>query len=142
VHPQVAKLTGFDVYRDGGSIGAFFRGVDGDDYTLFFQRDCFSTAEMTTSFALPRLHRYTATEYRSPITGVATPDWKRQEIEIAWTDARALLDVFAAWVQDPAVDCPDVYPKMVAAAMADGKARPINGEWSPPNKSLEPTREG
>ncbi len=123
--PKVAKLTGFDVYRDGGSIGAFFLGADGDDYTLFFQLDHFATAEMTASFASPRLHRYTATQYESPITGVATPDLKRQEIELTWADARVLLHAFAGRVEELAVNRPDVYPMMVAAAMAEGKARPV-----------------
>jgi hypothetical protein len=126
--PQIAKLTRLDVYRDGGSISASFHGTDGDDYTLFFQRDRPATAETTTSFSFPKLHRYTPTEYKSPITGVATPDWKRQESVLSWADARALLDLMALDVESLATDYPEVYPAMRSAAMVDGKARRIDGD--------------
>src|SRR5688572_31474261 len=106
--PQVAKLTSLHVYRDGGSIGASFLGTDGDEYTLFFQRDRSPTAEMTTSFSCAILHRYTPTEYRSPITGIATPDWRRQETEMSWADARTLLDLLASYIDGFVTDRPDV----------------------------------
>lgn len=143
MYPLVAKVVGADIYRDGGSLGMFFVGIDGDEYTLFFQIDRAATDDSTTSFSAAFIHQYTRTEYRSPYTGVVTPDWKRQDLALSWSDARALLDQMAGHIQGFATDRPDIFPAMVLAAEVDGNARPLGRKTTPTrNISLERTREG
>ena len=139
--PLVAKVTGADIDRDGGSLGMFFLGADGDQYTLLFQIDRSATAQSKRSFSAAFLHRYMKTEYQSPITGVATPDWKRQDSPLSWADARALLDQMARHIQDLVTDRPDIFPEMVSVAENDGDSRPAGRKITPPNTSLERTRE-
>jgi hypothetical protein len=138
--PQVASLTDLDVYRDGGSVSASFQGVDGDSYTLFFRIVGGPAHAEPPTYEVPRLDRYTPTDYKSPITGVADPDWKKHSEPVSWADARVLLDALAPHVRGFVSTSGWVYETMRDTAKGDGD--PTIGAKTPPNKSLERTREG
>jgi hypothetical protein len=118
--PQVARLTSLDVYRDGGSISASFQGTDGDSYTLFFKIHRGWVDSLPAKYEAPVLDRYTPTENKIPITGVADPTWAKQSGPVSWPDARILLDELTPHFAGFSSEYQWVFGRMVAAANGDG----------------------
>jgi hypothetical protein len=93
-NPTVAHLTGFDIYRDGGSLGAFFNAGANARYELHFpiRLSASETDECAVlGYGTPRLVRSWQAERVSHVTGLSSFDWCHQEQVISWERARRIL---------------------------------------------------
>ena len=121
--PRIGRLLRLDVYRDGGSLSASFEGEDGVQYTLLFKVN--TRADMlvsqTKSYKYAALEKYVRSDYKSPVTGIVSPDWKHESHEISWEDARAVLQALAPQVKQFASEYHHVFPLMLEVAKRDGK---------------------
>lgn len=122
--PRVVSLKRLDVHRDGGSISASFEGDEKNTYCLFFPINLnFKTSLETESlgYKSPILEKYTNIEYKSPITGVSSPDSKKESIPISWNQARSLLEELRPHLDGFASDYIWVFGEMLNAAENHGR---------------------
>lgn len=121
--PRVVRLTRFDTYRDGGSISASFESDDKSEYTLLFKIDLRRSAhgdESKRCYKSAFLEKHSCTEYKSPITGVVSPDWKHESGPVSWNEARTLLEEIKPKVKGFVSDYIHVFEQMLNAAARDG----------------------
>lgn len=107
---EIVELKSFDVYRDGGSISASFRGADGIEYCLFFQVR--RPPGKPRRYGAPLLKWFSPYEYRSPVTGDISPMWREEREPIDWREAQKVLNDLARFVEGPE----QIFDDMVRAA--------------------------
>lgn len=120
----VESLIGFDVYRDGGSLSASFRDVDGIERTLFFpvHLDVRSSEKIKRlGYKPPLLQHFDRQDYSSRVTGETIKGWQMQEQPISWEEAVHILDQMRPLVPSLKTDYPHVFAAMVEVARADGQ---------------------
>ena len=91
---QVSELTGFDVYRDGGSISLSFKDLNSDEWCLFFGINLVSRGigEIESlGYKSPVLEQYIRNDYTSPVTGVTSKDWKKETTPISWDESSDII---------------------------------------------------
>ena len=121
--PRVVRLTSLDTYRDGGSISASFESDDRNEYTLLFKIDIGRSVhgdESKCYYKSAFLEKHRRTEYKSPITGVVSPDWKHESSPVPWNEARTLLEEIKPQVEGFVSDYIHVFEQMLNAAARDG----------------------
>lgn len=122
--PRVVSLKRLDVHRDGGSLSASFEGEKKNTYCLFFPINLKSKTNLESEslgYKSPILEKYTNIEYKSPITGVSCPDWKKESIPISWNHARSLLEELKLYLDGFTSDYIWVFGEMLNAAENDGR---------------------
>lgn len=120
--PTVVRLTRLGIYRDGGSLTACFESSDNTEYCLLFPINFrLSPSEFEAPrFMQPLLERYIRTEYKSPMTGVVSPEFKKESGSVSWSEARALLDSMEPQLEGFDSDYLWVFESMREAAAEDG----------------------
>jgi hypothetical protein len=88
--PHVAPPVAFDVYRDGGSLGARFRDGAGEELNLFFHRRL-DARGAACGFEAPELRRTVSHEYTSKLDGSQAAYATREDTPLSWEDAGVLL---------------------------------------------------
>ncbi len=91
--PRINKLDSLDVYRDGGSLSVTYRDDSDNQHELMFSianRESDANKSRNT-YRDASLISYIKSEYVSPVTGVASPDFEKQELAISWPEAVELL---------------------------------------------------
>lgn len=89
----VSEVIRFNVYRDGGSIGASYLSIDGVECTLVFKIELVSSggAIKRRRYRFPLLKKHNRLDYVSPITGVSSPNWKTEAQTVDWEVAKKIL---------------------------------------------------
>lgn len=122
--PTVARMTGLDIYRDGGSLSASFQDQDKNEYTLFFPVDHESAManvpRAKKRFRQPILKKHIRSEYKSPITGVVSPKWEEEQTLSSWNDACILLERMEPKLGELVSDYHYVFKYMQEAAAKNG----------------------
>jgi len=123
--PRVVRLTGLDIYRDGGSLSASFESNNENEYSLFFPIDHRSISDTgmveKKCYKSPILKKHIRTEYKSPITGIVSPDWKHESNPISWNEARTLMESIKPHLEGFVSDYLWVFGSMQDAAAKDGE---------------------
>ena len=92
---EIVRLTGFETYRDGGSVSASFAGADGCEYTLMLKVKLGSTATGIVKLGYtPVLLKCNKIGRFDPLKfpGSFSPeDWAETEAEIDWEAADRVL---------------------------------------------------
>ena len=120
----VESLTGFDVYRDGGSLSASFLDSDGMERALFFPIDLVVRSGRQfewQGYKSPVLQHFYRHDDVSRITGEAIEGWDVQEQPVTWEDAVRILDQIRPFVPSLKTDYPEVFAIMVEVARTEGQ---------------------
>jgi hypothetical protein len=120
----VESLTGFDVYRDGGSLSASFLDSDGLERTLFFPIDLVMRPDRQfewLGYKSPVLQHFYRHDHVSRITGETIKGWDVQEQPVTWEDAVRILDQIRPLAPSLKTDYPEVFAIMVEVARAEGQ---------------------
>ena len=117
--PQVAPPVAFDVYRDGGSLGARFRDATGEELSLFFHRRV-DAAGAACGFEVPELRRTVAHEYTSKFDGSQGAYATREDTPLSWEDAGVLLARIAPLAEPADAHAATALPRMLHAVANRG----------------------
>lgn len=121
--PEVARLTSLDIYRDGGSLSASFESKGKIECTLFFpiKRSETKKGVPLRTYNQPVIDKYTRNDYTSPVTGVISPDWKKDTTQITWEDAAKLLSDLKPFMNGFVSDYLSVFDEMQKIATNNGE---------------------
>lgn len=122
MNPSVARLSSFDVYRDGGSLSVSFYDESGTEYTLLFPvlLAARPSGIQKVGYRPPVLDRYVAVERTSPITGITDKSWNTERLPISWQEAKRLLGEMQSFSKGFKTEYAHVYPEMVRVAETGG----------------------
>jgi hypothetical protein len=84
-------LISLDGYRDGGSVGASYESDDQVQCSLIFPIAKKYSDPGGPTYRAPVLDVYEPSPYTSPVSGVTSPDWKRESRQISLEEAGELL---------------------------------------------------
>jgi len=118
--PQVSNLKQLDVYRDGGSLSASFESKEKIAYCLFFKINHNEEKTKTRTYHSPVLEKYIENNYTSKITGVTSPDWKKETISINWENAVKILNDLKPFMSDFKSEYTWVFKEMEEIAANEG----------------------
>ena len=117
--PHVAPPVAFDVYRDGGSLGARFRDAGGEELNLFFRRRV-DAAGAACGFEPPELRRTVAHAYTSKLDGSHAAYATREDTPLSWEDAGVLLARIAPLADAADALAATALPRMLHAVATRG----------------------
>lgn len=117
-----AKLIGFDLYRDGGSVSMSYRTAQGIQCELTFKANLVPPEYKPNGYVEALLDQYIPTARTSPITGITDHSTKVESRSITWNEAKEVLEHFRPQVSGFTTDYQWVYPEMTRAAASNGQA--------------------
>ena len=121
--PNAVRLSGLDIYRDGGSLSVSFEDDAGVECTLMFPVDLVATGGRSfkrLGYKLPILQRFVARTVISPITGIERPEIDSSEVSVTWADASRILQALEHQLPGINTDYAWVFPEMLVAAEREG----------------------
>jgi hypothetical protein len=114
---QIQEFVSFDVYRDGGSLSASFRDVDGVLHALIFLVDN-SISESTSfrTYTSATIESYIATDNLNSVTGGSYQKTEMKKQPVSWSQARCILDMVAPLIAKSDSDYLWVFESMLVIA--------------------------
>jgi hypothetical protein len=123
---EIVRLTGFETYRDGGSVSASFAGADGCEYTLMLKVKLGSTAtgivKLGYTPVLLKCNKIGRFEPLQPPGSFSPEDWAETEAEIDWEAADQVLSNIGAHLVGSGSGGRDIYSSMQSSAKLGRKA--------------------
>ncbi len=124
--PSIIRVTGLDIYRDGGSMSASFQDDSGLELTLMFpvQLTARSPGALDIlGYGLPLLERHFSGERISPVTGLISRDWKHESEQLTWEQASRILKTLEPLLDGFVTTYAHLYASMVQIANDNGCSR-------------------
>lgn len=113
---DIQRLTGFETYRDGGSISASFAGTDGCEYTLMLKVKLGSTATGIVKLGytpiLSKCNKIGRFEALQPPGSFSPEDWAETETEVDWKVAGQVLANIGVHLDGRGAGDRDMYASM------------------------------
>lgn len=123
---EIVRLTGFDTYRDGGSVSASFAGADGCEYTLMLKVKLGSTGagivKLGYTPVLLKCNKIGRFEPLQPPGSFSPKDWAETEVKIDWEAADQVLANMGAHLVGCASGDRDIYSSMQSITKLGGDA--------------------